>query len=388
MGTASDAPSLTSGDHKIIDDIMIEIINKLPTGPSLDQVVSKTDKALVPWSIIGEGKTMEIVLPSNLESLADDKMTHVAVAAMKSLGIDKYTVSSEIFTPTVEYSKKVENYLHGVMWALSGKGKLLKYQETSGSMGHGYYFVAHQALEQLNGGTFWVKGSPWNPMKGITGKAWCDTISISERKIISLISKACKSLDVRVHWATYFRAPESFLGNELKKTLPHKKVGILTQDESDVLELIYKHPIELYHKALQTLKDPQLEHLPVLASALKGVGSAIQPLCTLVDEIISYRTSFIYSSDKKKRKAQLKTPVKDLINGMSLEAYIKAFDPMVLGGLKPFKLQEDLDFENPEVVLAVRNSYIARIESIKSNQGLKPLYDLSKKWATATFATS
>jgi hypothetical protein len=299
-------------------------------------------------------------------------MIQAAVAALSVLkaGI---TITEEPFSSAVTYDTKVNNYLHGIMWGLSGNGKLHKFQESSGSMGHGFYYVAHTALDaQLNGGTFWAKGQPWNPAKGLTGKNWSEDLTISDRKIMTLLTKACKALDVKQTWASYFRSKDSFFGNEIKKSLPHKKVGIITAEESTLMGELHKDSIALYNKAIAILSDPQLENLPGLSTTLKGTGQALAPLCLLVDTIVSHRASFIYSSDKKKKKSELKTPVKDLINRMDLERYITAFDPLLIAGMKPFRVQEDLNLDSPKVLSALAESYNKKLQAIKDRRDLRP----------------
>jgi hypothetical protein len=298
------------------------------------------------------------------------------------------TVTSEPYKSTVTQDAKVDSYLVGIMWGLSGKGKLLKYSDASGSMGHGFFHVAHTAIDaRLGAGTFWAKGKPWTLSKGITGKTWSDTLSPSERKIMSLLTKAMQHLDVKESWSTYFRAKDSFLGSEIKKALPHQRIGIITRAESEYLGSKFIAEIGEYNKLLRDLERPQIDNLKDLSTRIKRVGQTIAPLSMLVDTVVSHRTNFIYSKEKKIKKTQLKTPISDLVNSMDWDLYVAAFDPLLWAGAKPYRVPEDFDPQTTPIgdLERITKGYKARIDALPAS--FSHLKGLANTFSAETFGT-
>jgi hypothetical protein len=350
-------------------DVVETIAATLPTGPLKSQVGVQELSAIKAFSFTEREGKFYVYVPKTLEKWADDLLVKCAIAAIKSLGAEVLGCQDE-FVSTVKYDSKVTSYLWGIMWGLSGNGKLLPCNETSGSMGHGFHFVAHEALaEQLKAGTFWAKGKPVTLQKGTTGKAWGETLSPQERKIIALVTKAARHLDVKSQWASYFRSKESFLGHEVKKALPHKKLGILSEAESEYYDTAYSKEIGEYNRLLDVLKEPQLGPLRELGNTIRHVGQRLAPLCLQVDQLVSYRASLIFSKDKKVRKTQSKMPIKDIIARMGVQAYCEAFDPTVIAGSKAFRINDnsivDDDFIKRDDLPALAKDYMAKVAGIR-----------------------
>lgn len=218
-------------------------------------------------------------------------------------------------------------------------------------------------------------------IKGLTGKAWDNTLSPTQTRIIALCSRAARSLSCTETWNTWFRSPDSFLGSELKKSLPHMKIGIISQSESDYLSSRYAASIQQYNSALQILNSPTQECLRDLGNTLKKAGQVLQPLELAVNRVIQMRVAVIYPSNKKEKKAALKRPIADLINEVDLVDYIERFDPSLLGGYKPFFVQpRNRDESPPQYCDRIRRAYEARINLIE-NGGHPMLSRLCQLWA-------
>jgi len=283
--------------------------------------------------------------------------------------------------PSQDWDVKQTAYLSGIAWALHTEGrKLPPYRDVSGAMGHGYYWVGHHNLLHLGASAWWAKGQPWHPTKGLTGKAWSDTLDATTRRVNSLLSRAATKLDYTTNWATWFRSKESFLGNEIKKALPHKGTQLITELEAQYMDSQFKNGIEAYNKLLQGLDYPTIPFVTALANRIKEVGQALRPLNDAVEKVISHRINAIYPSGKREKRLAQKSPLKDLIARLSKTKYIFAYDPCILGGMRAFHVdtsatdEEDLDWYK------LRQDYERRVDAIRKMGG-NALASLCSTWA-------
>jgi hypothetical protein len=251
-------------------------------------------------------------------------------------------------------------------------------------MGHAYYWVAHSALQQKYKSSTYFKGSGWHPTKGLTGKAWSADLEQSTKSIITLVTRASKSLDISETWKTWFRTKESFLGKEVKKSLPYEGTEILTRDEKDYLSTYHKQAAQGYKNLLRELDNPSHELLLVLPDKLREVGKALQPLSESVDKTISHRLSSAYPSNKKERMKARKRPLKEVLSELGITQYIFVMDPLVLSGMKPFRIDnpEDLPMEGLNWH-ELNSSYERRIRSVEN---LSPkLAEIARAFQASTF---
>jgi hypothetical protein len=314
-----------------------------------------------------------------MESLGDNPMVQAAVAAcfvlqpIFEMGDDDH--------PDQDWDRKQTAYLSGVTWGLHQEGrKLSPYHDTSGAMGHGFYWVCHQALEwQLKSGTWWARGSPWHPTRGLTGKVWSTDLDATIRRVNSLLSRAAHQLDCMSNWASWFRTKESFLGREIKKALPHKGTQLLVDFESQYLEQKFKAGISAYNELLKDLDEPNLGFVKSLGARIKQVGVSLQPLSGTVDRTVSHRITHVYPKERRARRDALKRPLKEVISGMSKRDYIFAFDPTILGDKRPFSVDVSSEDEEDFNWLEVRKDYERRISAFR-HLGLGDLADLCSIW--------
>jgi len=370
--------------HLITDlsNLLISSTKKLPTGPvsATKRALGKDEKILA-WSTTMEDGRLTVYLPQNLESLGDNPLVLAGLAACYALK-PNFELADESHPSDQEFEKKQELYLSGLAWALrEGEGMLPPYHDASGAMGHGFYWVCHHALEtKLNSGTWWAKGSPWHLTKGMTGKAWSSELDAMTRRVNSLLSKAAASLDVKTNWATWVRSKESFLGKEIKKSLPHIGTELLTEPEKEYISSRFDGPIRQYNSLLDGFDNLTMPYIMGLAKNIKAVGSLLRPLSILCDEIISHRISNVYPREKRARRLALKRPIRELIQELDSPHYISTFDPSVLGGRKAFTvLNSDVDFEEIDLRF-LRKQYESTIAGFKV-QGNISLYNLCSSWA-------
>jgi hypothetical protein len=237
---------------------------------------------------------------------------------------------------------------------------------------------------KLKAGTWWAKGSPWHPTKGLTGKAWSDSLDATTRSVIALLSRAARELNVNTSWASYFRAPESFRGKEIRKQLPGKDTDLLYGNEKDYLSHVHARSVTLFESLMADLKDPTIPILKGLGVRIRELGESLKPWAILVDGVIGHRIKSTYPSDRKAKKAALKRPIKEVINELDIRTYVYAFDPITLGGEKPFRLGYD-DLEPDEIPWQeVHLSYNRRIAAMRQ-AGKDGLADLMNSWKDATF---
>jgi hypothetical protein len=326
-----------------------------------------------------------VYLPTNMESAADNSLAIAAVSAINSLGAAVEFATTKTEVDWAQLDKKVGMYLAGVSWGLNhkvnGKGSLQPFSQVSGPMGHGFYWVAHTAMQNQYGSSFWAKGTGWHMTKGLTGKAWDNTLSSTQTRIIALCSRAARSLNCSENWHSWFRAKESFLGSELKKSLPHMRVGIITQPESNYLATRFAASIQQYNSAKAMLDSPTEESLRTLGDVLKNAGQSLQSLELTVNRVIQLRVSVLYPTNKKEKKAALKRPIVDLIGELDTIDQLERFDPALLGGYKPFYVESRLANEDVMTYRTrLRAAYERRLQLIR-NGGDVPLTTLCTLWA-------
>jgi hypothetical protein len=334
------------------------------------------------WQTSGEGDNLIVYLPQNLETLGDNPLSRAAFAACKVLRPQYMLADND--QSDMEYDKKVQLYLNGVAWALNvnDANALHPYQDVSGAMGHGFYWICHRALEtKTKAGAWWAKGTPWHLTKGLTGKAWSSDLDATTKSVNSLLSRAAAMLDINPTWHTWFRPRDSFLGRELKKALPHKKVGILQEEESARLGRRFKLVVSEYENLLKDLLVPTIGMLPNLATRMRDVGKSLTPLASLVDSIISFRAGLIYPSNKKANKIAKKRPIRELIRELPFDKYVLSMDPTQLEGYKPFQIA-DLEDEPTEAQLQKwSDAFNKRISALETKLRDDPYLDFIRDWA-------
>jgi hypothetical protein len=336
------------------------------------------------WSSYVRDGNNYIIVPSNLASLVDNPLVIAIVAASKVLNMQP-VLSSRTYDSTIEYDKKQKMYLYGVAWGLNSdkKGSLQEYSKVSGPMGHGFYWVAHTAIQSQIGSSFWAKGKGRNPTLGTTGKAWAKEICQEDRRAFSILRQAAASLDVNQAWPSYLRPKESFLGREIKKELKFLKSGLLRPEEVEWINQTFPGARAAREQALEAVdsKEPDLDKIRNLSSLMKAAGTACQKPEILADRIIGHRINLIYPRGKRERKNALKRPLKDLIEEMDPESFIKAFDPTVLAGVKAY--QVTLPDRYPEDIGAyaetIQAEYTTRLNGLR-RRGYESLAELCESF--------
>lgn len=362
------------------------LFQRIPSGPISASRGIKDKTADKPaWSHIGVGENLIVRLPSNFESLGDDPLAQAAIAACEVLR-PQYELATEPMS-TSEYDAKVQMYLAGVSWGLHGNGgKLVKYQDVSGALGHGFYWVSHRALEsQLGAAPWWAKGSPWHLTRGMTGKAWSSTLDSMTRRVNALITKAAGCLDITENATSYIRSKESFLGKEIRKSLPHVRTDLLTPEEKSYLSTRHAGPIAAYERLMDKISNPSLNDLAGLAKEFRDVGHSLQSLSVSVDTTVSHRISHLYPTEKRARIAARKRPVRELIEELDIDKYVNLFDPAALGGKRTFRLPDKIDNESYEdFMVKCHKQYISSVSGLRG-AGLTGLADLCETWSKITF---
>jgi hypothetical protein len=362
------------------------LFSKLPSGPiSASRGISTDTGVITAWSVKQTDGGLIVYLPSNIESLGDDPMSQAAIAACYVLR-PKFEVSTEE-VELKELDKKAQSYFSGIAWALHEGGTTMPpYRDVSGALGHGYYWACHSALEwQLKSGTWWAKGTSWHPTKGLTGKAWSKDLDATTRNVNSLLSRAAHAQSVTTNWASWFRSYESFVGREVKKSVPHQNTEIISSVEKGYLNSKHDAAIRAYNELLRKLKDPTLQDLRGLAAEIKSVGQLLTPLSTLCDTVISHRMSSVYPKSKGDRRKALKRPLKEVIKELGVAQYIFVFDPLVLGGQKPFRIENPEDLEVDELPWPlITESYNRKISSVRKG-GNELLANLAESFRDETF---
>jgi len=358
---------------------------RLPTGPNTAGLAIEQARS-EPWAFSGEGETLTVYIPSNLEEVADDPLALVGIAAIKVLN-PIVLVSHHKMTP-VDHDKKVAAYLSGIAWALNeGDNKLPSYHNVSGAMGHGFYYACHAILRaRLEAGDWWCRGTSWHFVKGMTGKAWSSDLDAVTRRISALVTKACgvKVLDNRA--SSWLRDRDSFIGHEISKTLPGAGSKILRGYEQDYLQHHFNIVIARRNQLLAGFSNPSDTFIKGLSDCIKELGQMTKPWSTLVDSITTHRMSRIYTAKTKAaKKKALGTPMETLIANLGIEVYLEAFDPATLMHKRAFKASDMLESEDP-------NQYVNRLQDEYNNRtasyrdaGLIELADLCTSFSVDAF---
>jgi hypothetical protein len=336
---------------------------RLPSGPITAAAV-QDNQVRKPWSFTSGENGVTVYLPDNIESLADDPLALACIAACKCIN-PIYVMTSEKME-NANFSKQQSNYLSGIAWALNTKDlQAPDYHQLSGSLGHGYYYVAHKILQHRVGSTWWAKGSPWHFTKGLIGKAWSKASDAQTICASALISKACTCLTVKDETVqNWKREGESFRGKELRKALKISS-HVISEDETSYLKVVYGAQIKAYENALDAVKNLSMASVPHLSSHFQKVGKDLQELAVKLDKVTSHRMSVLYPKEKGKKKSA-QVPIGTRINELEWEKRIFTFDPSIWGGYAPFRATFD-DVDNDIVdVKATIADYKRRLDAIKA----------------------
>jgi len=370
------------------EQVISGLFSRLPSGPISARSGKQASKVLrEPWSVEPRGDRIVVYLPKNLEALADSPLHQAAVAACYVLK-PVYEFSDYDSEAHELLDKKAISYLQGLSWALhDGEGSLAVYRDVSGAMGHAYYWVGHQALLQEFKSTTYFRGSSWHPTKGVTGKAWSSDLDKSTRSIFALVSRAAKVLKVEKNWKSWFRTKESFLGKEIKKSLPHEGTDILTVAEKEYLSIHYNEAVRKYKDFLMQLSFPSEEMISSLPDKFKEVGRSLQPLCEAVDKTISHRLSSAYPDNRRERMKARKKPIKEVLSELDTTTYIYVMDPLVLAGMKAFRIDNPDDLPTDELPWTEYHTiYKRRIDSVERTN--PELAGVARSFQTANFFVS
>lgn len=199
-----------------------------------------------------------------------------------------------------------------------------------------------------------------------------------------MVTRASKSLSIEGSWKTWFRSKESFLGKEIKKSLPHTGTDILSRSEKDYLSTFYRQPIEEYEKLLNELRSPTKELVLCLSDKIKEVGKSLQPLSEAVDRVLSHRLSSAYPQNKRERLKARKRPIREVLSELDTARYIYVMDPLVLAGTKPFRIDNPDEAPMEDLHWTELNaSYEKRIHSIESKS--PKLAQIARAFQASTF---
>jgi hypothetical protein len=353
-------------------DAYARIRDHLPSGPNPLAVMKTKDKEeILPFTLVKESDDWKVYLPPNLESGADCPLIQTAIAAITLLDPAHVELSTKDFELEA-IDKKVGNYLTGVAWALTeGKTQVPPYRDVSGHLGHGYYYVCHAALGRSNAKcTKYLKGVPHHFTRGLTGKAWSNDLSQLTARISNLVSKAIGMKKDLIHADTWIRPKESFIGRDIKKSLPHKATKVLTEDEVRYLEHRFPAAIKSYTGMMDRLGKLDFSDLATLEEDLADVGKRLKDLTMCVDKLVTHRMSNIYPDNKREKRSAQKKAISTLISELSLDRYIYVFDPVVLAGKKAFRMPEQKQGE-PEYAWIIRChiEYEKSISTLKQTDG-------------------
>jgi hypothetical protein len=302
-----------------------------------------------------------VFVPGNLEALADSPVALACVAACKTL--------KAVLAPTAvaaemnEVDKKVGAYLSGVAWALSDEGnQVLPYRDLSGPTGKGFYWVAHHAMDTRKLGAMWAKGNTWHLTRGISGKAWLKNPTSELSAVIALLSKAASTLQLTANWKSWARKSDSYLGHELKKSLPTKGTDLITANEKIYLHAKHAQAITAYEQCIAFIDHLSYDTITQLGETIRVASKGLAAMTQEVDKLTSIRLTSLYPPDTKRTKNQKKKSVTALISEMAKPDVFSLFDPSILVGHRPFKVVvgEQGQWHVPEI----RAQYEARIGAV------------------------
>jgi hypothetical protein len=241
-------------------------------------------------------------------------------------------------------SNKVSLYFMGCAAALRAT-TISTFPDYSGSFGKGYNWVVHQMMNKLKLNPNYFKGNSVSPNTIITGSAWGSQLNSGTIKLIALIKRGAQALRFASPHL-WLRSYESFRGNEIKKDLKHRRVGILSQIEVDYLSRRFPNIEEGYESFKGELRTATLEFCEAIPQRLAALNRAAKPAEILASTTVQRRIQASLPTSKKLREKALKRPIKESFDEMDGEAYIAAFNPAELATNQRF--QVNLDEFNPE----------------------------------------
>jgi hypothetical protein len=152
------------------------------------------------------------------------------------------------------------------------------------------------------------------------------------------------------------------------------------------LEATHGRGIKEYKDLLEALDCPSMPLVKSLARRIKEVGEALKPLSNVCERVISHRITHVYPREKRARRAALKRPLKEVMEGLPVQQYIFCFDPGIIGDKRPFVPNVHEDADPDEINLfSIRHEYEMRVMGMRK-AGLEDLANLCSQWADLNIA--
>jgi hypothetical protein len=228
----------------------------------------------------------------------------------------------------------------------------------SGSFGKGFNWIVHQKMKSLGLNTNYFKHNSPSPNVVVTGSAWGTHLNSNTIRLIALAKRGASGLTF-TNPHLWLRSIESLRGSEIKKDLKHKRVGILSQIEVDYITAKYPNIQQDYDNFANELRGADVAWCQTLEDRIKALNRAAKPAEILANTVVQRRIQAALPENKKLRDKALKRPIKESIDAMGGEAYIKAFNPAEIATSQPFSVSLDL-FPESATQEQVRNDLCAQ----------------------------
>jgi hypothetical protein len=320
-------------------EIFQRLAERAPTGPVGAKALSNETKAK-PWSVREDNGQFTVYAPKNIEAFCDDFLTLAGVtAALRIPGVTILPSLEESDVKSIIETKSTQLYFSGVAAALK-LPTIKSFPDYSGSFGRGFNFVVHQKLEDTKVSVKLLKGATETLQHAASGKAWASNTTADQQRIFALIRRASRMITVENH-GLWLRSWRSLQGQEVKKTIKHLKVGILSKVESDYIVQLHPKGPELYEILQRKIVEADLNIMVNLPNMIDEANKALSIPERIADTVVRLRLSRILPSQGKARKNALSRPMAELIDEMDGEAFIETFNPALVTRATMFKLNLD-----------------------------------------------
>jgi hypothetical protein len=314
------------------------ISSTIQTKPTKWGEAAEGSKALEPWFSRMVDGVLNVTIPTDLESFADDPGVLVAVAALTVLQpkyVDGLPMSGKA-DAWVRCHTDVDQYYLGIAASLK-EGAIVDFPNYAGWFGKGYNLIGHRRLVKAGLKPWFLRGSETPLRKVWSHKSWGDKLPSGYKHLEVLVRLASDALILSEKSAESWVVPlQTLRGSKLKKELPLAKTGFLLQPDIDALSIRYKDGIKTFMDFNTQYSRFTFGELCELDTKIARANNAVRDLERTSESIIDHRASLLYPATLGRKKKSRKEPLKERLSKVDLVDFANRFNPCEACGIVKF----------------------------------------------------
>jgi hypothetical protein len=295
---------------------------------------------LEPWYSYTVEGVLHVVIPSDIESFADDPACLAGVAALTVLKpkLVEGLPMKDHPDAWVRCNKDVDQYYLGIAAALK-EGAIINFPNFAGWFGKGYNLIGHRRLVKGGLKPWFLRGSETPLRKVWSHKAWGDKLPSGYKHLEVLIRLASEALILVEKSAETWVVPlQTLKGSKLKKSLATSKLGFLLQTDVDALHTRFADGIETFSGFNSQYANFTFGELCELDNKIQTANNAVKELERVADSIIDHRASTLYPSAIGRKKKIKREPLKERLAKVEVTDFVNRFTPCEACGIPRFTI--------------------------------------------------